>query len=70
MGKCTLLNLTGNRRVFLPKPVHAYIMNIDPFIFFEYKMTDIFLTKNSLARFFQIEYQLKIFQNLHSKHLL
>ena len=25
MGKCTLLNPTGNRRVFLPKPVHAYI---------------------------------------------
>ena len=36
MGKCTLLNPTGNRRVFLPKPVHAYIMNIDPFIFFEH----------------------------------
>lgn len=34
-GKCTLFNPTGSRIVFLPKPVHSYIMNIEPFIFFE-----------------------------------
>ena len=52
MGKCTLLNPTGSRRVFLPKPVHAYIMNIDPFIFFEHSyLSNLKAQQNHIKRF-------------------